>query len=265
MARAARGESPSIPTVAEVEDELGGKVEPKVQIQTFVPEPVPEAVPEPESEAIPEPVLAPIPAPAPVTTFAKRGPKPKLRKANGSFSPFDGTLESLGRMMSGGRWQLMEMVVQSVKLYPKMAPLAEEWNSMKKFTQRETDIDQLAQAKGIEPHEVYECLSGFAMRTRKNIGTFMVAMRYPEVVESTLKASKSQRGFRDRELIHKAMGVTPDSGGPGVQILNQVAANAQVHLEEAGEMESHEKVMRGFADEDVPEGEVVEGEIESKE
>ncbi len=221
--RAARS-LPEIPTVAEVAGELG-----PVQIQT------------------------------PTTALAKRGPKKLAKNGNGRTVPFDGTLESLGRMMAGGRKQLMEMVGQAVKLYPKLAPLAEEWSAMKVYVQRDTDIDQLAEAKGVPPHEVFECLSGFAMRTRKNIGTFMVAMRYPEVIESTLKASKAQRGFRDRELIHKAMGITPETGGPNVQFVNQVAANAQVHIEEA-EIESHEKVMRGFADEEVVEADVVEPE-----
>ena len=214
---------PAIPTVAEFEAAALKQPEP-----------------EPEPEPPPEPVKS-----AEKAIVIRRGPKKGL--AANRRAQMDGTLESLGRSVVGGKQKVMEMLVRAQTLYPKLAPMAEEWAAMSVGARGKSNLDELAQAKGIQPYEVFEALAGFAMRTNRDVGVFLVAMKYPDVVRKTTDVAMTTRGFKDREWIHRAMGTIPEEKTAPVQILNQVAASAQVNVQEE-KLDPMEKVLRSFAE-----------------
>lgn len=220
-----------------------------------MPEPEPESALEPVVELRPEPEPAPVPEPAPAAEtkaiVVRRGRPKGLTAKHGAH--MNGTLESLARGVVGGKKKVMEMVVRAQSLYPKLAPLAEEWTGMKRAAQGKSNLDELAAAKGVQSYEVFEALAGFAMRMNRDVGVFLVAMKYPDIVKKTTDVAMTSRGFKDREWVHRAMGTIPEEKTSPVQILNQVAASAQVNVQDE-KLDPMEKVLRSFA----PEPDVLE-------
>lgn len=156
--------------------------------------------------------------------------KSKLRGKAKSFGievlPGDGTLTLATRHLPGGK----QAVLGYIRLAAGEGDVEAKtwlhvWDSLKKYEQAVTSLDDICAASGISPVKLLKAIVGVAYEANCDAANLVAAHLHPEVVASSAKWARYKDGAEDRKMLLQHHGFIPTPKGTTINIAT--SANAQ--------------------------------------
>lgn len=115
---------------------------------------------------------------------------------------------------------------------PAALAIVESWDTANPGDRRYFSIEMLCVKTEVNPLQVLGATIHAARQVMAQESALRTIMEHPEVVESTIKFAKALPGaFKDREMIHQAVGYLPTSKGMSMNV-NLMGGNPQFSKQE---------------------------------
>lgn len=149
-----------------------------------------------------------------------------LERANG-HAP----VALLVRHLKGGKARFMEFAAYVPQIEPALAPVVEDYNSLKASLQKVVSIDALCRLHGVDPVHFIGVVAEAAIKFRDNASVTLIAISIPEVVERSIKEAMKPGGDKDRKMLFQHAGIIPVPAGQTINVGASASANAGAKAE----------------------------------
>lgn len=143
------------------------------------------------------------------------------------------------RKLKGGRITLLAYASVLADKDERFAYMISYFNQLSKSEKLNVRMEDLCAAAGIPPGEFLGKVTQVAFEQNMDLSNLIAAISQPEVVEYTIQQAQTPEGHKDREFLMKHSGFLPQAKGTEIQILNQIAAQANAQ-ESAASLPAHE-------------------------
>lgn len=143
------------------------------------------------------------------------------------------------RKVPGGKITLLAYAAVLADEDKRFDYMLSYFNQLTQAEKRQVRVDDLCAVAGIPPGEFLGKVTQVAFEQNMDLSNLIAAVSQPEVVEYTIQQAQTPEGQKDRELLMKHSGFLPQAKGTEIQILNQIAARANVS-ESAASLPTHE-------------------------
>lgn len=150
------------------------------------------------------------------------------RRAAAALVPADkqGGLAYAARALPGGRASLMELARLSQHSAVKV--IVEEWDRRSRRGRLSTSLEALCDGAGVSPGDFLGEVVKAAFDHNTDVAKLVMAVNIPRVVQNSVKAALTPKGFRDREMLMQATGIAPRGGG-GIHVNTTAIAGARAN------------------------------------
>ena len=160
-----------------------------------------------------------------------------------TYPQIDGTLASITKYFIGGKVAFMQLAEQAAKFSPQTQAFVEVWQQCSGKHRKELNLDAICAVKGLDPFRIFGSMAEAAMRSGYQLGAILAALSHPAVVAKSIQVALTTDGVKDREMQLKHANFLPLPKGSQISVVNQLAAKAEVNLEEEPSLPSFEKHM----------------------
>ena len=167
-----------------------------------------------------------------------------------TYPQIDGTLTSISEYFIGGKVAFMELAEQAAKLDPQIQTFVEVWQQCSGKHRKELNLDAICAAKGLDPFRIFGSMAEAAMRSGYHLGAILAALSHPAVVEKSIQVALTTDGVKDREMQLRHANFLPMPRDSQITMVNQLAAKAEVNLEEEPSLPSFEEEMAEIDEDD---------------
>ena len=100
---------------------------------------------------------------------------------------------------------------------PDARKVVDAYLSVPESYRRLLPAEAFCRAAGVSPERVLEIIAGVAVRLGAQASTVVAAVMHPRVVMKTVERALGRDGYKDRLILHKAVGFLPSKGLPSIR------------------------------------------------
>jgi hypothetical protein len=155
----------------------------------------------------------------------------------------------LSQLLVNGQETFMEFAHLAVHIEPGLAPVIEDYASLSPKGRKAVSIDAICVKHDVDPLHLIAVVSEAALKYGNNSSIVLAALRFPEVINRSIKNALTPAGFKDRELLAKHHGFIPTPHGTSIQVNATAGARADASTApESKGLPSFERTMRDTDD-----------------
>lgn len=151
----------------------------------------------------------------------------------------------LSQLLVDGEQTFMEFAHLAVQIQPDLGPVIEDYASLSPRGKKAVSIDEICVKHDVDPLHLIAVVAEAALKYGNNAAIALAALRFPEVINRSVKQALTPNGFKDRELLakHHKFIPTPHGISIGVSATAGAKADASTAPESKG-LPSFERTMR---------------------
>jgi len=139
----------------------------------------------------------------------------------------------------------MEFAHLAVHIEPGLAPVIEDYAKLSPRGKKAVSIDEICVRHEVDPLHLIAVVGEAALKYGNNSAIVLAALRFPEVINRSVKQALTPNGFKDRELLAKHHGFIPTPHGTSIQVNATAGARADASTApESKGLPSFERTMR---------------------
>jgi len=151
----------------------------------------------------------------------------------------------LSQLLVDGEQTFMEFAHLAVHIEPELGPVIEDYAKLSPRGQKAVSIDEICVRHEIDPLHLIAVVGEAAMKYGNNSAIVLAALRFPEVINRSVKQALTPNGFKDRELLAKHHKFIPTPHGPIINATANAGARADASTApESKGLPSFERTMR---------------------
>lgn len=135
-------------------------------------------------------------------------------------------MSRITKHLPGGKETFIEYIRLLDSPDPRYHVLLEKWDESSPKEKDRLSLDGLARMADISPGELLGKVAQIAYEHNTDLANFLASVHQPDIVAHTIERAMTDDGFRDRELILKAVGFAPTPQGPNILIQNRLSQQA---------------------------------------
>lgn len=172
---------------------------------------------DPEDSSRPSPLpIVPVPEeeiPTPEKRLRKFLQEHEIERKEYDLCP---KVESTAIEFLGTRQKFLETLKFSTD--PEVRKFLEFFWQLKTSVQNWIPLEAIFLAAEVSPHLILGAAFTAAQDTIRLKSAFKTIMGHPEIVEKTINRAKTKEGYREKEMVHKAVGWLPSPKGSSINV-----------------------------------------------
>ena len=171
--------------------------------------------------------------PTPNLTHSEGGRLRAISRANGQRKvgtlARTRTLELAASKLNGGREAFVEYARYACADVPEVAPFVSLWDEMSKSDRHVLKLDDIAHLAALRDKTLISAVAGAASELNVDISDMLAAHELPAVVKASIKAAKTARGTKDREMLMQHHQFIPIPRGSTIQIQQNLSTRQSMN------------------------------------
>src|SRR6266403_3653705 len=148
------------------------------------------------------------------------------RRRLGLKSASSSPIGMLSQQLDGGKSTFMQFARLAVHIDPSLAPIIESYDTLTGAAQSAVSIDEICAKHEIDPLHFIAVVGEAALKYGENSAIVIAALRFPEIINRSVKEGLKPGGFKDREAMMKHAKFIPTPHGINIGVSANAASRS---------------------------------------